>query len=26
VAGWLARQAPEWLARIGIVSLDPHRG
>jgi transposase len=26
VTGWLGRQAPEWLARIGVVSLDPHRG
>ena len=25
-ADWLGHQAPEWLARIGVVSLDPHRG
>ena len=26
VTGWLGRQAPEWLERIGVVALDPHRG
>jgi hypothetical protein len=26
VTGWLARRDPGWLAAIGVVSLDPHRG
>jgi transposase len=26
VADWLSRRDPEWLARIGVVALDPHRG
>ena len=26
VASWLARRDRRWLARIGIVTLDPHRG
>jgi transposase len=26
VTGWLARRDPAWLARIGVVALDPYRG
>jgi transposase len=26
VASWLARRDRRWLRRIGIVTLDPHRG
>ncbi len=26
VTGWLARRDRRWLACIGVVSLDPHRG
>ena len=26
VASWLARRDRRWLARIGVVTLDPHRG
>lgn len=26
VADWLARRDPAWLAAVGIVTLDPHRG
>lgn len=26
VTGWLARRDRRWLARIGVVALDPHRG
>jgi transposase len=26
VIGWLAKRAPAWLERIGVVALDPHRG
>ena len=26
VMGWLSRRDRRWLARIGVVSLDPHRG
>jgi transposase len=26
VTGWLACRAPAWLARIGVVALDPYRG
>ncbi len=26
VMGWLSRRDRRWLARIGVVALDPHRG
>ena len=26
VTSWLARRDPRWLARIGVVALDPYRG
>ena len=26
VTGWLAERDRAWLARIGVVALDPHRG
>ena len=26
VADWLSTRGPGWLARVGLVSLDPHRG
>ena len=26
VMGWLSRRERRWLARIGVVALDPHRG
>ena len=26
VMGWLSRRDRRWLERIGVVSLDPHRG
>ena len=26
VTGWLAERDQAWLARIGVVALDPHRG
>ena len=26
VSAWLARQDTAWLAAVGVVSLDPHRG
>jgi transposase len=26
VTGWLAHRDPAWLARIGVVALDPYRG
>ena len=26
VTGWLARRERRWLAQIGVVALDPHRG
>jgi transposase len=26
VTGWLGERDPGWLAAIGVVSLDPHRG
>ena len=26
VASWLARRDRRWLGRIGVVTLDPHRG
>ncbi len=26
VAQWLGERDPQWLARVGLVSLDPHRG
>ncbi len=24
--GWLSRRNRRWLARVGVVTLDPHRG
>jgi transposase len=26
VIDWLGQRAPQWLERIGVVALDPHRG
>jgi transposase len=26
IVSWLARRDRAWLARIGVVTLDPHRG
>ncbi len=26
VMGWLSRRDRRWLARVGVVTLDPHRG
>ena len=26
VTTWLAKRHPDWLAAIGVVALDPHRG